>query len=227
MHPYTQGLVDLLARHADREKALPMKKYMKGVSEYLGIPSPERAELLKTYVKDHGWPAAEALNMIIPELWKQPFREYQYIGVALLERQAKKLKSEQIELIEYTLTTKAWWDTVDMLASNVAGVLFKQYPDLERGKPDEWMATDNMWLQRTAILYQLKYKQDTDVERLFAYCRRLADSKEFFIRKGMGWALREYSKTDAAAVTNFVAKTDLHSLTQREALKWLDKKERK
>lgn len=227
MHPYTQGIIDLLSGHADREKAVPMKAYMKGVSEYLGIPSPERKELLRQFTKTHGWPAPDTLDQIIPELWKQPFREYQYVGVDLLMRLAKKLTVEQIALIEYTLTMKSWWDTVDMLAANVAAPFFTQYPDLERSKPDEWIATDNMWLQRTAILYQLKSKDETDADRLFSYCRHMADSQEFFIRKAIGWALREYSKIDADAVRQFVANTNLHSLSQREALKWLDKKERK
>ncbi|KPV59960.1 DNA alkylation repair protein, partial [Paenibacillus sp. A3] len=104
------------------------------------------------------------------------------------------------------------------------GELFTRFPELIPVRTQRWMASDSMWLQRTALLFQLRYKKRTDAALLFDLIRQCAASKEFFIRKAIGWALREYSKTDEAAVRRFVAETALSPLSIREALKYVDRR---
>jgi len=124
------------------------------------------------------------------------------------------------------LTTKSWWDTVDALAANVVGPLVRANPPLV-AVMDEWIVDGDHWLVRTAILHQLHARGRTDTDRLFGYCTRRAGDREFFVRKAIGWALREYSKTDAAAVRQFVTThPELSPLSAREALRWLQRKER-
>ena len=110
---------------------------------------------------------------------------------------------------------------MDGIASWLVGEHFKRFPKLIKPYTEKWMKSGNMWLQRTVILFQLGYKDKTDVKLLFKNIKKCMDSKEFFIRKAIGWALREYSKTNAQAVINFVENNELAPLSKREALKWL------
>jgi 3-methyladenine DNA glycosylase AlkD len=120
------------------------------------------------------------------------------------------------------IVTKPWWDTVDGIATRIVGPMVLATPDLV-ARMDAWLETDNLWLVRTAILHQLGWRERTDADRLWRYCQRRADHADFFIRKAIGWVLRQYSKTDAEAVRRFVAAnaSTLSPLSQREALKWL------
>jgi 3-methyladenine DNA glycosylase AlkD len=114
-------------------------------------------------------------------------------------------------------TTKSWWDTVDVLASRVVG------PVAERPIIESWLTSGDLWLERTAILHQLGYGERTDADFLFRSCLTHAASTEFFLRKAIGWALRQYARVDPAAVRGFVAAhaDELSGLSRREALKHL------
>ncbi|RNB56968.1 DNA alkylation repair protein [Brevibacillus gelatini] len=114
----------------------------------------------------------------------------------------------------------SWWDTVDYLAAHTIGALFSRSPELIRPNTTAWVKGDNIWLARTALLFQLSYKSRTDQELLFALIESCAASREFFIAKAIGWALREYAKTEPEAVRDFV-ETALANLSRREALKHL------
>lgn len=118
------------------------------------------------------------------------------------------------------MTTTSWWDTVDLLAAHVVGTLVAADPRLGADM-DVWIADEDLWVARTALLHQLRYKERTDTDRLFAHCLRRSAHPDFFIRKAIGWALREYAKTDPAAVRAFVTRERdrLAPLTVREALK--------
>ena len=123
--------------------------------------------------------------------------------------------------VETLVTTRSWWDTVDPLATRVTGGIVARHQTAV-STMDKWAADDNMWLARTAILHQLHFKEKTDTERLFGYCTALAEHKDFFIRKAIGWALRQYARTDPDAVREFVAATPhLSALSVREATKHL------
>ena len=221
MHSYIKPLVKLFRQNANAANAEPMAKYMKNLFPYLGIKTPPRRELLKQFYKENGKPEIAELKQISRELWELPEREFQYCAVGMLQLYKNKVDASFIELYEWFIITKSWWDTVDSIATNLVGSLFKKYPEIIKLHTEKWQLSGNMWLQRTALLFQLNYKEDTNVELMFDLIRRNLGSKEFFINKAIGWILREYSKTDAQAVTNFVEKTDLALLSQREALKWL------
>ena len=139
----------------------------------------------------------------------------------MLQLNINKVYYSFIELYEQIITTYSWWVNVDGIAVNLVGSLFKKYPEMMKPHTEKWQASGNMWLQRTALLFQLNYKADTNIELMFDIIRLNLGSKEFFINKAIGWILRQYSKTDAQVVMDFVEKTDLAPLSQREALKWL------
>jgi len=225
MHPYLNPLSKAFEKHRNEEIAYFMKKYMKGQYEYFGIKSPERREIMRNFLQTYGLPDDKELDKIANESWEQPQREFQYVIMEILGKMAKKAEMKRIDLYEYLVENKSWWDTVDYIASNLVGVHFQKFPQLIQPYTKKWMDSGNMWLQRTSLLFQLKYKMVTDLELLTDYIHRLQGSKEFFINKAIGWILREYSKTDANWVIEFVKKNQLAPLSHREALKWLNRKE--
>lgn len=119
------------------------------------------------------------------------------------------------------IVSKSWWDTVDVLSPHIMGYMFSTYPKLISQYSDLWIEDENIWLQRSAILYQLHYKGGTDEERLFRYIIRRANNDEFFVQKAIGWVLREYAKTNPESVKSFVLNHQLKPLSKREALKHL------
>lgn len=216
---YLYNLKRLFTRAKNPVNAVPMQNYMKNKFLYLGIKSPERKEIYKTFFNENGLPDYTKLETIIKELWMMPEREYQYFAIALFEKMIKNANPEIIDLLEYLIVHKSWWDSVDGIASNLVGTLFKNYPDLIDPITTIWMNSENIWLQRTCILFQLKYKKLTDFEILTKFILQVSDSNEFFIQKAIGWALREYSKTNPAAVIHFISNNQLKPLSVREGLK--------
>ena len=224
MHPYLDPFHKAFTAAADPENAGPMAKYMKGQFEYLGIKPPERRAISKEIYKRVGLPDDAILPEVLEDLWGLAQREFQYLGLDMLRRCEKRLTPEHLPLLERFITTRSWWDTVDGLAAWSVGSIFKRYPEKREPFLSDWRGSGNMWLRRTAILFQLQYKESTDHNLLFQIIRENLGSKEFFINKAIGWALREYSKRNAEAVKAFVAVTDLAPLSRREGLKWLHRK---
>jgi 3-methyladenine DNA glycosylase AlkD len=221
MHPYVASLKALFEQNADPTQAAPMKKYMRDQFDYLGIKTPENVALQKEFYAQYGLPHLSALDQILRDLWALPQREFQYVAVGLLGKFVKQLPAEFIETIEYLIVTKSWWDTVDSIAGGIVGTHFQRYPAIRKKYLARWRKSDNFWLRRTTILFQLNYKKETDFELLCDLIHENLDSKEFFINKAMGWALRQYARIDPKAVKKFVKSTQLHPLSRREALKHL------
>ncbi|MDQ1910454.1 DNA alkylation repair protein [Paenibacillus sp. GD4] len=226
MRQYTELLVERMRASACAEKAGPMEAYMKHHFPFLGLKTPERKVLMGEFVKEYGIPKGEKLLGVAEELWSLPEREFQYIAQGLLEKHVKKAEREHLDYLEKLIVTKSWWDTVDLLASKLVGGHLLRFPELIPAYTERWIGSDNLWLRRTALLFQLGYKEKTDEELLFRLIRRCAHEQEFFIRKGIGWALREYAKTSPEAVQRFVADTPLSPLSVREALKHVGEGER-
>lgn len=224
--PFSQATDHMIASFEaarDPHAAVAMAKYMRGLFPFLGIASPRRTALEREAFAGAAKPSAEELLTAARELWDLPEREFQYAACGLLSRHAKLLTPAHLGLVRHFIVTKPWWDTVDTLAAHVVGTMVASHPDL-RPHMDQWIADGNLWVVRTALLHQLRFKAATDAERLFRYCALQAGHRDFFIRKAIGWALREYSKTDALAVRSFVAGHDaqLSPLSKREALLWLN-----
>jgi 3-methyladenine DNA glycosylase AlkD len=222
MHPYVASLKTLFEQNADLSQAAPMKKYMRDQFEYLGIKTPKNVALQKEFFEEHGFPQVSELELVLRDLWSLPQREFQYVAVGLLGRFNKELPAKFIRTIEYMLITKSWWDTVDSIAGGTVGVHFRRFPEVREKYLAKWRASDNFWLRRTTILFQLNYKKDTDFDLLCEIICENLDSKEFFINKAIGWSLRQYARIDPKAVTKFVKSTPLHPLSRREAMKHLE-----
>lgn len=185
---------------------------------FLGIPTPERRALSRDVLRDAPRPSPTELRKIARDCWALDEREYQYFACDYVNREVKLAPASFLSTLRWLVTHKSWWDTVDSLAHST-GLLVRTHPALAE-EMDVWIADKNFWIARVAILHQLSYKTDTDVPRLFDYCALRATDAEFFIRKAIGWALRQYAKTDMAAVKEFVAShPELSPLSVREALK--------
>lgn len=205
---------------ADPERAMSMRAYMKDVAPFLGIATPVRRALYRSVLEGTPRPDETDCTALALRCWALPEREYQYFAVDYLRRHVKRLSSGFLPVTRHLVTAAPWWDTVDALASHVVGGLVAADPGL-RTDMDAWIEDDHLWVARTALLHQLRHKEATDTRRLFAYCVRRAGHPDFFIRKAIGWCLREYAKTDARAVREFVAREQsrLSPLSVREALK--------
>ncbi|GID31866.1 3-methyladenine DNA glycosylase AlkD [Paractinoplanes brasiliensis] len=220
---------DLLARldehfrpAADPERATGMAAYMKNRFEFLGLPAPVVQKLAKAAQAGLPRPSEDELRTIALELWARPEREYQYVACSYLIRHVDVPGPGFIATVRELVTTKSWWDTVDPLATRFTGGLVKRHRPLAEVM-DEWSGDENKWLIRVAILHQLHYGAGTDEERLFAYCAAQAGHRDFFVRKAIGWALRQYARTAPHEVRNFVEshRSLLSGLSIREATKHL------
>lgn len=197
--------------------------YMRNQFDYYGLKMPAWMALTKQIHAQHGLPQGDDLTQVVRLCFADEHREIQYFAIETFQKSLPKLPAEAIDLLEEMILTQSWWDTVDWL-SKLVGLHFRRYPELIGPVTGRWMDSGEMWLQRACLLFQLLYRDKTDVDLLFGFIRRLSGSREFFLQKAAGWALREYSKTDAAAVTAFVEQENLPALTRREALKWLKKR---
>jgi 3-methyladenine DNA glycosylase AlkD len=204
----------------DPAKAAAMAAYMRGQFAFLGIQSPAQKALAREALAGLPRPAEDDLRDVAVACWALPEREYQYFACGWLRRHAKVCSAGFLETARELITAKSWWDTVDTLAAHLVGTLVTRHPALV-STMDAWSADANLWLARTAILHQLTYKEETDAARLFRYCARQAEHRDFFIRKAIGWALREYSRTDPEAVRSFVESHRLAPLSAKEALRLL------
>jgi 3-methyladenine DNA glycosylase AlkD len=210
------------AAAADPERATAMAAYMRNRYAFVGLPAPVHRRLTREALAGLPKPSEADVIALTAACWAEAQREYQYTACDYAIAHVRRVGPGFIGHARTLVVTKSWWDTVDALASRVVGPLVFAHPSLV-SVMDEWIAADDIWLARTAILHQLGHGADTDADRLFRYCAARAADTDFFLRKAIGWALRQYSKTDAAAVRRFVADNDgsLSPLSQREALKWL------
>lgn len=199
-----------------------MAAYMKHRFTFVGVKAPEvRMAAKATMAAGKGAEAPEIIEFA-NQCWAQPEREFQYVGCIFLRKWVAALEPANLNDLERFITTKSWWDSVDSLAAWSVGPLVRANRELAETM-DEWIHSDNMWLARTAIIHQLSYKADTDADRLFSYAETRAADTEFFIRKAIGWALRQYARIEPEQVRSFVAANEdqLSGLTKREALKHL------
>lgn len=205
---------------ADPERAPGMAKYMRNHFPFLGIPSPLVKETARDLLIQYPLTVSD-----LPTLWRKCWeaapREFQYFVYPCGLKFLKKLDPSFLPLLESLITQKSWWDSVDFLAPKLAGNILLRFPDQIPEFPDRWIESENIWLQRSAILFQLDYKNHTDSARLFRYILRRADSREFFVQKAAGWALRQYGKTNPTAVRDFVDSHRLPALTMREGTRRL------
>ncbi len=223
MKEYIKTLENEFQRNANAENAVGQKAYMKNRFDFYGIKTPIRREISKPFLQKQYLPEKKDLEPIIKILWNKPQREFQYFAQELCFKYSKQFELKDIELFEFMIVDKSWWDTVDFIAAKIAGAYFKTFPEQIIQFNENRLMSENIWLQRTALLFQLKYKDSTDTALLSYIINSLTGSKEFFINKAIGWVLREYGKTNPDWVTEFVNKTDLAPLSRKEALRIIQK----
>ncbi|MFN0173444.1 MAG: DNA alkylation repair protein [Saprospiraceae bacterium] len=208
--------------HGNPDTAQGQMAYMRNQFEFFGLKMPQWMALTKAIQAQNGIPEGEDLKNLVRLCFKDDHREMHYFGLETLQKVLKKQPPECIDFLEELIITRSWWDTVDWV-NKLVGLHFRRYPELIKPTTERWMAFDpekgRVWLQRVCLIFQLTYKDKTDAALLFDYVERVAGSKEFFLQKGAGWALRQYAKTNPKAVLEFVRKTKLSPLTRREALK--------
>jgi len=198
-----------------------MSRYMKNRFTYFGIKKPKRAVIQKQWFsiipKDF---TQENKRELVLELWQKEEREFHYVAMDFMAKwKDKELVSEDSEFIEFLLTNHSWWDSVDALASNYLGRYLRLFPKQRETVIKSWRKSENRWLRRSCLIFQLRYKSQTNFELLKSLILEFKHEKEFFIQKAIGWSLREYAKTNPVSVRNFVEESGIQGLAKREALK--------
>ncbi|MDE1004580.1 MAG: DNA alkylation repair protein [Paraburkholderia fungorum] len=214
-----------LAPHADAERALAMRAYMRDHFEFIGVPTPLRRQAVLPVFKRLPVENADHLLACVNVLWSMPEREFQYVASDLLARKWKMLAVADIAHLLALAQRSAWWDSIDPLAGVVGDVLkaARIHTPGVQAEMDAALLHESLWVRRIAMIHQLGWREHTDEERLFGYARSLAAESDFFIRKAIGWALRDYAWHEPEAVRAFLsASKDIMSpLTLREASKHL------
>ena len=214
-------LTNSLERIKDSHRAIAMKQYMRNQFDFFGVTSVPRKELFSIWKKELPKDLRNELCWeLIHELWDMEEREYQYIAMDLLHSwKMVDIREKDGEHLKFLILNKSWWDTVDLLSSNVLGKFGQKFPVKMLEIIEEWSNEDSFWLHRATIIFQLRYKKNTDLNALTSQIIRFQGYKEFLIQKAIGWSLREYAKTDPNWVINFVEENGIIGLAKREALK--------
>jgi 3-methyladenine DNA glycosylase AlkD len=227
MQPITRYIKDELKRHSDAIKAPQMQAYMKTEQPFYGVQSKLRKQIFRDAIKEYPITSHEEWEKVILELWNGTHREEMYQALEIAERYKKYHDESAWALFETLLRSASNWDTVDWLSSNLIGRLVEEYRHFEK-QLWEWSDDENFWVRRASLLAHLKHKDKTNIKLLSQTILKLAHEKEFFIRKAIGWVLRQYSYTDPNWVLQFVERHDekLSGLSKREALKAMNRKKK-
>lgn len=203
--------------HVNLEKAEGAAKYMRNISPFLGIQTPERRSLEKIAWKGQRAPSSEELGRTAIKLFKFREREYHYAAYDLIDKWINQADEYFLsKYIEKLLITKSWWDTVDGLVSYAVSPLCFRYD--AKAIVDDWSRSKNRWLVRAAITHQRGWKEETDIKYLFSIFDEHWDDKEFFIAKAIGWALRDIARIYPQAVRSFLQNHPSHNaVARREA----------
>jgi 3-methyladenine DNA glycosylase AlkD len=223
----TAALIDeiraALRSAADPTRAPQMQAYMKSAMPYLGVRVPEVRRLTRAAAGTRPFVTLADLERTVRTLWNHAaFREERYAATALCDtRSARALRTPRLlALYRDLIISGAWWDHVDELAHRV-GELLSGWPEVVRPEIEGWVRAEDHWLRRVSIICQLGFKRATDLDLLAAAIEVNASEPDFFLRKAIGWALREYARTDPDWVRGFVGAHELTPLSRREALKHL------
>jgi 3-methyladenine DNA glycosylase AlkD len=212
-------LIDLLEQHADPLIAAGQQAYMKGRYRFHGVKTPLRRSLMKEFITRHGWPTDHHLEAALMEAWGYEERELHYCAVEVFQRAARTAGTARLPVAEELVRTNSWWDTVDPLAVHVIGAILLRHRAAVGLCNKRWLESGELWDLRVALIFQLQWKEGTDRDLLFSNCTQLSSHPDFFIRKGIGWALRQYARIEPLSVQRFVEGGSFSPLTVREALK--------
>lgn len=220
MHPFLKEIIKIYKSNADSENAAGAKAYLLNQFEFYGIKTPLRRSICKAFYKSHPINNHDELATIVKACFELHQRELHYFAIELLGHNKQLWQKKTLTLIEWMITHNSWWDSVDSTNSHVISKFFLLHPEQIETTTLKWNQSNNKWLKRMSILFQLTYKNKTDTSLLTKYIEHCIHEEDFFIRKAIGWALRAYAYTDPKWVIHFVkAHPDLSPLSKREALK--------
>ena len=215
-------LENAFAANENPENAFAMAKYMKNNFSFFGIKTEERRRVFAAIWKENKQEVATNTIQIAFDLYSKQEREFHYCAIEILIKECKgNYKKEDIKWIERLISNNSWWDSVDTIAKYILGEYLLEFPLETKKVIERFSNSTNMWLNRSAILFQLSYKEKTNFEILISECEKHKHSNEFFIQKAIGWALRDYSRFNPIGVTAYVNSTNLKPLSSREALRLL------
>jgi 3-methyladenine DNA glycosylase AlkD len=211
-----------LSRAADPVRAVATAAYMKTMQPFYGVPAPHVHAIAKEPRRCFLPGSRAGYENNVLALWGQPQRESRYVAIDYAKQRAFLLP-ESIPLYERMIREGAWWDFVDGISSNLVGPVYLGHREAVQPVLNRWIEDPDLWIRRSALLAHLRHKRETDAEQMFGHCLKCAGEREFFIRKSIGWALREYSKTNPSAVKGFLSKNrkSLSQLSLREGARHL------
>ncbi len=224
MNELTSFVAAELTKRANAEKAGPMAAYLKTEMPFYGVQKKGRTEVFRELKRRFPIQANDVYRNAVAALWAQPHREEKYLAITIARHHTPFITAENIDLYQQLIVEGAWWDLVDDVAINCVGIAYWEQRAVVEPTIERWIDDEFMWLRRTSLIAPIKHKAATDHERLFDHCLRRADESEFFIRKAIGWTLREYAKTDPERVRKFLVqyRERWSGLSFREAAKHLD-----
>lgn len=223
VHPIVSAVRGRFVEAGNPEYAVKMQKYMKSKMEYHGIKTAGQRQITRIIFKENPLSGFEEYQTVIRELWSGKFREERYAAIRLACRYKEYQVMESLPLYRMMIETGAWWDFVDGIAIDLIGKLLADYPERMKEILNQWITDDDVWIRRSALLAQLRFKDRTDKDMLFEFCRTCLHEKIFWIRKAIGWVLREYSKIEPGLVRVFVNqhRHEMSGVTIREAEKYI------
>ena len=218
---YIDAVEEEFSRHANAKNAAASKAYVRDLFDYYGMTTPQRRDVQKVFHEEVALPPFEVVPEITKILWNKPQRELQYFAMELYGKYKKQFSGKDVPVFEYMIRNKSWWETVDFIAPKLIAALHLKHPELQEENCKRWMKSNHLWLMRAAIIHQNLYKTKTNEKLLFSLISDCMDHEDFFIRKAIGWSLRQYARTNPAAVRKFVLmnKQSLSEISKREALK--------
>jgi 3-methyladenine DNA glycosylase AlkD len=223
LHPLTKTVRTLYAESANPEDAIQMQKYMKSEMLFHGVKSPIQKQINQQAIKQFPIKSAEEYELVLRELWDASYREERYTAITYAKKYKKYQVMEMLPLYRMMIESGGWWDYVDAVAAHLIGNLLMKYPTVMKPEMYRWIEDDNLWIRRTAILSQLRFKADVDREMLFTFCQKCLHEETFWIRKAIGWALRDFSKVYPDSVRQFVEKhrDEMSRVSLKEAEKYI------
>ena len=222
------ALVDLatarLTEAADPAKAAPMAAYLKTDTPFYGVQKAGRLSVERELVKRYPPESRADYRRAVVALWNRPHREERYLAIDYARAFPRYITLSSIPLYRRMIVEGAWWDFVDAIAIHLVGEVLLNQREATTSRVAAWIDDPNLWLRRSSIIGQIGHKESTDTRFLFDACRRRMHETEFFIRKAIGWALRDYARTDPSAVRSFALahQSEMSGLSFREATKHLD-----
>lgn len=218
-----EKLTQLLKERADADRAQQMEAYLRNKFPFFGVMGTPRKEVLKEWKlyipKELSF---EDRRGLILDLWDLPEREYQLVATEyMMSWPIQSIQKEDIDMFEKVIIYKSWWDTVDAIANHMVGKYSKKFNKEFITILNRWEYHESFWIHRTNLIFQLKFKKDTDLDLLRHFIHTYKGNKEFFIQKAIGWSLREISKHNPSWVKETVEIEQLKGLAYREAMKYV------